>query len=105
MQFLARHLNNCSITASINQLSPADDDIRIFPNPVSDRFTLKGKFNDYQVELLNAVGQVKDGIGKIANNAIVDVSWLPNGIYFLRLKDKSTTQVKLLKFIKILFFA
>ena len=101
MQFLARHLNNCSITASINQLSPADDDIRIFPNPVDDRFSLRGKSKQYYVEILDALGQVKDNLGKISSGTPVDISWLPNGIYFLRLEDKSSKQVKLLKFIKI----
>ena len=65
MQFLARHLNNCSITASLNDLSPVDDNISIIPNPVDDRFYLKGKSKHYHAEILDAVGQVKDDLGKI----------------------------------------
>ncbi len=101
MQFLARHLNNCSITASLNDLIPADDNISIYPNPVDDRFTLKGKSNHYHVEILDAVGQVKDNLGKITKGASVDISYLQNGIYFLRLEDKSSKRIELLKFIKI----
>ena len=41
MQFLARHLNNCSITASLNDLSPVDDNISIFPIPLMIDSTLK----------------------------------------------------------------
>ena len=101
MQFLARHLNNCSITASLNDLSLVDDNISIFPNPVDDQLSLKGKSKHYHVEILDAVGQVKDHVGKIANGAPVDISWLPNGIYFLRLEDKSSKRIELLKFIKM----
>ena len=101
MQFLARHLNDCSITASLNDLNQADDNISIFPNPIYDRFSLKGKSKHYHVEILDAVGQVKDDLGKISSDTPVDISWLPNGIYFLRLEDKSSKQVELLKFIKM----
>ena len=54
MQFLARHLNNCSITASLNDLSLVDDNISIFPNPVDDWFSLKGKSKYYHVAILDA---------------------------------------------------
>ena len=101
MQFLVRHLNDCSITTSLNDLKPADDNISIFPNPIYDRFSLKGKSKQYHVEILNALGQVKDNLGKISSGTPVDISWLPNGIYFLRLEDKSSKQVELLKFIKM----
>ena len=101
MQFLVRHLNDCSITTSLNDLSSADDNISIFPNPVDDRFSLRGKSKQYHVEILDALGQVKDNLGKISSDTPVDISWLPNGIYFLRLEDKSSKQVELLKFIKM----
>ena len=68
--FLARHLNNCSITASLNDLSPVDDNISIIPNPLMIGST-KGKSKHYNVEILDAVGQVKDELGKIANDAPV----------------------------------
>ena len=98
---MARHLNDCSITTSLNDLKPADDNISIFPNPIYDRFSLNGKSKQYHVEILDALGQVKDNLGKISSDTPVDISWLPNGIYFLRLEDKSSKQVELLKFIKM----
>ena len=98
IDFLIRHLNNCSTSTSINDIK---SNVTVFPNPVVDRLNLRGSSSYYHVEILDAMGQIKKEMGQILNGESVDISYFPNGVYFIRLKDESNNPIDLLKFIKI----
>ena len=56
--------------------------IEIFPNPVVHQINIKGYTGAFQ--LFDLVGKIKLS-GQIEQGAIVDVNFLPSGIYFLQL--------------------
>jgi len=88
-------------TISIFQSSLNNDDIKVFPNPASEKVTIQGAtIEDYDSILLH------DSFGRevllkkpILNNSL-DVSSLENGIYFIVFKKDKEIKVvkKLLKF-------
>ncbi|WOD42864.1 DUF4955 domain-containing protein [Hwangdonia lutea] len=65
--------------------------IKVFPNPVSDRLYIRvadNAFKIHSVTLLNVMGKTVYKSEKAYDD--IDVSQLPSGIYFLRLKDANS---------------
>jgi len=92
-QYLLIHRNlnlqrNCGLTTSILENKHLEDNsLTIFPNPVQDFVKLateKIKGN-YEVIILNAVGEI---VFKAKNQNELNVSLLPNGLYFIQLTDE-----------------
>lgn len=86
-------------TVSVDEFNVKEKQFRIYPNPVSDIFTIQGDFNSHHIELINMNGQVIRSITPNGNSQSVDVSLFSSGIYFVRIKnmnDKSVEMHKLL---------
>ena len=101
VEFLVRHLNSCSLTTSIPDIKVSENDIDIFPNPVVNQFTIKGSLQLSQVEILDATGQIQQTVNISLNSFTVDISELPNGLYFIRGKDLSGNVLGIQKVIKL----
>ena len=77
-----------SITASSSSatLTITDDDlldnIRVFPNPTMDYINIMSP-NTYSAEIFNATGQKLIS----TNKNKIDIRFISNGNYFLKLKD------------------
>jgi len=88
-------LNTSSIKAN------EQDEISIFPNPVSNYLTISLKgFNNSVIELFDYSGKIISSFKSINMVATIDVSNLPKGIYFV----KTTTMNDVLitkKFVKL----
>jgi len=86
---------------SIFQSSLNNDDIKVFPNPASDKVTIQGfALENYDTILLHdSFGREVQLKKPIINNSL-DVSSLKNGIYFIVFKKDKEIKVvkKLLKF-------
>ena len=65
-----------------------DNGFVIYPNPANDYITIVGEVPETtQIFLMNIHGQLMDV--DVKHNQI-DVSNLPNGIYFMKIREKST---------------
>lgn len=61
-----------------------EDSLTLYPNPVKDKLLIKTAVNDYEIEIVNLLGQkVKSYYGLSANSEI-DMSSYNQGIYFVR---------------------
>jgi hypothetical protein len=79
---------NINISFGINEMMP--EDIKIYPNPVSNSFSIEmpaGSANT-TIQVYNSLGQLMttDAIGNNAK-ATIDASQWPAGIYVVRLSD------------------
>ena len=101
LEFLSRHLSNCSITSSIHDKKLNENHVEIFPNPASYQITINGSSMLYQVEIFNAYGTSSKKCDITENASIIDVSSLPGGLYFVKIKDFSNNLIELKKFIKL----
>ena len=87
---------------SINDNYSDKEDISVYPNPSSDRITVETKNVDFyknsSVTILNIQGQQLIQQSLNNNKAVLDVSSLSNGIYFLKINSESGNVVR--KFVK-----
>ena len=101
LAFLSRHLSNCSITSSINDKKLNENHVEIFPNPASYQITINGSSMLYQIEIFNTYGTISKKCDVIENASKIDVSSLPDGLYFVKIRDFSNNSIELKKFIKL----
>jgi hypothetical protein len=78
----------------------SEQGVQIFPNPVQDHLIIKGKLALFQLEVLDAVGQVRHTVNPTGSTQTIDLSQLSPGIYFLRVLNKENNQVELQKVVK-----
>ena len=101
LEFLLRHLNSCSITTSIPDIKVSENYIDIFPNPVVNQFTINGTLTLNQIDILDAAGQIIQTINNVENTHTIDISVLPGGLYFVRVRDLSNNLLEVQKIIKL----
>lgn len=97
---------NCdTISVGINKYDNLDEDFRICPNPVSDKFSISGNDlseDEYKIELRNILGEINfTKIVKITNNSLnetISIKEIPCGVYFISVISQiSTFKSKILK--------
>jgi len=87
----------CELATSIpNSELSHDGDILVYPNPADDQITIKmNDFNEIVTEVL-----IYDSYGRLVKNnkinreAIIDISTLKSGIYFIKINDRVNNIVR-----------
>ncbi len=75
--------------------------IEINPNTTSNLYTISGNLALYNIAILDANGAVHSSISNNETSVSIDLSDLPEGIFFIRISDPNTEQMyveKILKF-------
>lgn len=73
---------NQSIITNITSINNFDSFLSVYPNPTSDKLTIEIK-KSTSISILNVLGvELLDS--KIERSETIDVSFLPNGIYFVK---------------------
>ncbi len=87
---------SCSTTTGITTSSNSKSELQVYPNPANTEIyiNLHSK-NNFEIEILNTLGEI---IINTKNQSKIDITNLPNGIYFIKIKqgDNFYTQ-KLIK--------
>ncbi len=76
----------------------SESEISIYPNPVKEQLTITGS-SIKDIVIVNAIGQVLMEQSNYSNKAVIDVSALSTGIYFVKIKDKNGAAI-VRKFLK-----
>ena len=71
-------------TLSIN--NPTKLDYSIFPNPTTGLLNVESETKIYQITITNQLGQV---VLFVRNRNLIDISNLPEGLYFIKIKNKN----------------
>ena len=83
-------------SAGIGEITYNKINVNIFPNPVKTNFTVKADSKIEKVEILSESGQVVE-TENFGNSGLTEyemnVSNIPNGIYFVRINDVSTQKL------------
>ena len=74
-----------------------DRNFIIYPNPVIDNLTIQTKEQGV-IEILNIEGQLMESIAVTGNKTDINVSTLPDGVYFVKMRTEKGLTVQ--KFIK-----
>ncbi len=88
---------NITATATIHATEKC---IQIYPNPFANQFTITGELDLYQIEILNALGQVHQVINASGNTHTIDIDALPAGLYFVRVQNLNNNLLEVQKIIK-----
>lgn len=73
--------------ASVNTITNNNSDVSVYPNPVADNLTVKYNSTDKaQIEVYNIAGQKMNTVSAQNGQAMVDVSKLKSGVYFVQIK-------------------
>lgn len=82
-----------SETLSLNNL--INDNIRLYPNPTSNYFTIQSKLNINKIQISDQLGKVINEINSEMD--YIDVSHYSNGVYFLKIDtEKGSFSKKLI---------
>ena len=60
--------------------------------PVSGYFSIKGLTNNYDIQILNSMGQIVQSINS-AEDVTVDITDLSSGLFFISVKNKTNSKV------------
>ena len=90
-------------TSGAGNLYASPIDIDIYPNPSNQYFIIRGNLADYNIDLLDANGQMVHNLNSMSNELTVDTSTLGSGLYFVRVQHTDPTKEKLMvqKIIKL----
>jgi hypothetical protein len=70
----------------------------IKPNPASESITINAEYNLHTIELINPQGKIVFSQPNVGNCATIEISFLPKGIYFVRItSDRGAFIKKLVK--------
>jgi len=92
---LAHTTNPCPSTTGINSINNNESELIVFPNPSNGIFTIQNSGTENpKVEVYNYLGEcIYQQICKSANQQI-DLSFHPNGIYFLKFQSENNSSIK-----------
>jgi len=74
--------------------------IEIYPNPFNDKFNVSGELKIFQIEIINSLGQSVQTVLPSGNLQTIDISNLPCGLYFVKVKRLNDSYLEVKKIIK-----
>lgn len=74
-------------------------EITLYPNPTAGIFSIKGELDDYIIEILDGSGNIFDTINQPSGTVEIDLSSLPNGLYFVKIAHINTGFLQMQKII------
>jgi hypothetical protein len=90
------------LVSSTNEgLTNNEQNIKIFPNPVLNTFTIQSDISLHHIEITDAYGKLIQKMDTNDNSISVDVSTYPVGMYFIRTINKSRHHDKMFKIVKL----
>ena len=86
---------------SIEELFSNRTSYNIYPNPVVDKFTISGKDNFSQIEIINSKGETLKVINNNDKEYLVDISSFPPGVYLIKIEILNSVFTESYKIIKL----
>ena len=75
--------------------------ISLFPNPSAGIFTIDGELPIYDILVLDALGNIHTSYAQASGRIQIDLSGLPNGLYFVRISHKNENRIFLEQILKM----
>ncbi len=76
-----------------------NDAIVIYPNPAQDYFQIKGVLEPFDIDILDINGNVFENLNA-SMDVLIDISALPPGLYFVRVRNQTNTMLEVQKILK-----
>ena len=89
-----------SIANNIVDLEEESDCLTLYPNPTSDYFKIEGDFNNYSIQILSSDGTLYQNVSNQNSPIEIDLSSLPNGLYFVKVVNLQNSDICIQQIIK-----
>lgn len=76
------------------------NEISVYPNPTQNLFEIRGPISNFTIQILDSVGNLFEEINSPSNQLNIDVTDLPNGLYFVRIISNNNSKVFMKTIIK-----
>lgn len=88
-----------SYSKIVNVYNSQKSEIKLFPNPVKDKFTISNILNGSAIKIYNLSGILLKTLINSGSTIEINVSDLPSGMYIVKIinTDKTSSQVKFIK--------
>ena len=83
---------------NVNESKQIESNLKIYPSPTSNYIIIEGPNEVYSLQILNIQGQLFHELNNIDGHQNIDVSFLPSGIYFIKVNYNKVNQI--IRFIK-----
>ena len=83
---------------NVNESKQIESNLKIYPSPTSNYINLEWPNEVYSLQILNIQGQIFHELNNIDGHQNIDVSFLPSGIYFIKVNYNKVNQI--IRFIK-----
>jgi len=83
-----------------SHITSLPDGIEVFPNPFTDRAVVSGEFTNYEIKVLDSLGQVVADYTGTASPLTIDLTSLGSGMYFIQVQSTIDSKLSLHKIIK-----
>lgn len=97
----SRSFCNAPVTTSVVDLTLDSSGITIHPTVCDDILIIQGELAGFEIEILDSLGQIHETIDNTTIQSAYDISSLPNGIYFLRIRNLTSNQLWIENIIKL----
>jgi len=92
------NIQNNSTTST--DILASDTSIEVLPNPSDGNFSIKGQLADCDIRIVDTMGHIIDDLSTLNNEVNIDISALPDGMYFVHLRHKSSLSLSVEKILK-----
>lgn len=83
---------------NVNESKQIESNLKIYPSPTSNYINIEGPNEVYSLQILNIQGQLFHELNNIDGHQNIDVSFLPSGLYFIKVNYNKVNQI--IRFIK-----
>ncbi len=87
-------------TTNLHDLYADESKIILYPNPTSGYFTIHGTLDNYDVKIMDVTGNIIQNLSGASTDLSIDLSALPNGMYFIGVSHQSISRLHFQKIIK-----
>ncbi len=97
---VTRYPRSCLNFTTAVDVQLESDGITLLPNPTSDVFEIQGLIGQYQVEILDASGQVYQTLTTTEDRLELSLQSLPTGFYFIKIQNTANHLIRMEKILK-----
>lgn len=90
-----------SLTISNIDLYEEIDCLKLYPNPTSDYFKIESDFNSFLVSIYSIDGRIQKELSFQNHYEEIDITQLPNGLYFIKIYNLNNDDFCIQQIIKI----
>ena len=83
---------------NVNESKQIESNLKIYPSPTSNYINIEGPNEVYSLQILNIQGQLFHELNNIDGHQNIEVSFLPSGLYFIKVNYNKVNQI--IRFLK-----